>query len=452
MSRRFIRLLGICLLGGSLVTGCQIDGDQAEEIGQSMAPVIVPDGVELVPDHYIVMFENDVPRNTISMAADRVRQERDGSQVTYVYGVIPAFAAKLNARALDALRRDSRVAYIEQDIVMHANTVHSTNADGIDRVDQRTLPRDGQFDDYGNSGAGVHAYVIDTGIRTTHSEFTGRVGAGRDLVDNDADPSDCHGHGTHVASTVAGTQYGLAKGATVHGVRVLNCQGSGSNSGVIAGVDWVTSNHIKPAVANMSLGGSATSTLDQAVANSVAAGVTFAVAAGNDNANACNYSPAREASAITVAAADDSDGRASFSNFGTCVDIFAPGVSILGAWYNSDTATNTISGTSMASPHVAGAAALYLQSNPGATPAQVAAALNDNGSINCISSVSGTPNVLLHNNYTAGQYDCGGGGGGGDPDPNSCYASNACGGTAPGGCYCDLWCVFFGDCCSDGPC
>jgi aqualysin 1 len=451
MSRRFIRLLGICLLGGSLVTSCQIEGEQAEEIGQSMAPVIVPEGVELIPDRYIVMFENDVPRNAISMAANRVMQENDGNEVTHIYGVIPAFAAKLDARTLDALRRNPQVAYIEQDIMMYASTVHSTSADGIDRVDQRTLPRDGLFDDYGNTGADVHVYVIDTGIRTTHSEFTGRVGAGRDTVDNDADPSDCHGHGTHVASTAVGTQYGLAKGATVHGVRVLNCQGSGTNSGVIAGVDWVTSNHIKPAVANMSLGGGANSTLDQAVANSVAAGVTYAVAAGNDNANACNYSPARTASAITVAAADDSDKRASFSNYGTCVDIFAPGVTILGAWHSSDTATNTISGTSMASPHVAGAAALYLESNPGATPAQVAAALNDSGTINCISTVSGSPNVLLHNNFAAGQYDCGGDGGGGT-NPNSCYDNSACGGAAPGGCYCDIWCIFFGDCCSDGPC
>ena len=188
--------------------------------------------------------------------------------------------------------------------------------------------------------------------------------------------NDCNGHGTHVAGTTGGTTYGVAKQVTLHAVRVLSCTGSGSNAGVIAGVDWVTQNHVKPAVANMSLGGGVSTALDQAVANSISAGVSYAIAAGNSNANACNSSPARVASAVTVGSTTNTDARSSFSNFGTCLDIFAPGSSITSAWNTSDTATNTISGTSMASPHVAGALALYLQTNPGASAATATQALD----------------------------------------------------------------------------
>jgi subtilisin family serine protease len=217
--------------------------------------------------------------------------------------------------------------------------------------------------------------------------------------------TDCNGHGTHVAGTVGGTLHGVAKGVSLVAVRVLGCNGSGTNAGVIAGVDWVANNHVKPAVANMSLGGGASTTLDNAVANAISKGVTFAVAAGNGNflgiaQNACNYSPARVPSAITVGATTKTDAKASYSNYGTCVDIFAPGSSITSAWYTSTTATNTISGTSMASPHVAGVAALYLQSNPGATPAGVASALIAGATLNKVTSPgSGSPNRLLFTAY-----------------------------------------------------
>ena len=239
---------------------------------------------------------------------------------------------------------------------------------GLDRIDQRSLPLNNTYT-YNATGAGVKAYIIDTGIRTTHTQFGGRAIDGFDAIDSALPAADCNGHGTHVAGTVGGTTYGVAKGVTLVAVRVLDCNGSGSTSGVIAGINWVTGNHAAgaPAVANMSLGGGASSALDKAVRNSIADGVTYALAAGNDNTNACNQSPARTAEALTVGSTTSSDARSSFSNFGTCVDLFAPGSSITSAWNTNDTATNTISGTSMATPHVAGAAALYLQGTPART-------------------------------------------------------------------------------------
>lgn len=234
---------------------------------------------------------------------------------------------------------------------------------GLDRIDQRDLPLNSNYH-YDYDGSGVTAFVIDTGVRNTHNEFGGRASSGYDFIDNDNDSSDCNGHGTHVAGTIGGSTYGVAKNVNIVGVRVLNCSGSGTNSGVISGINWVKNNAQGPSVANMSLGGGASQALDDAVNAAVAAGISFVVAAGNDNSNACNYSPARAANAVTVGSTTSTDSRSSFSNYGTCLDIYAPGSSITSAWYNSNSATNTISGTSMASPHVAGVAALYLAENP----------------------------------------------------------------------------------------
>jgi aqualysin 1 len=366
-----------------------------EEVG---APSLAVQAGEVIPGSYIVVLREAPGLARAASVASAMGVA--SSAMRHVYNhALNGFAADLSPADVERLARDPRVAFIEPDRVVTTQATQSPVTWGLDRIDQRNLPLSNSFT-YTRTGSGVHAYIIDTGIRATHVEFTGRVGAGRDIVGNDNDPNDCNGHGTHVAGTVGGTTYGVAKAVTLHAVRVLNCAGSGSNSGVIAGIDWVRLNHVKPAVANMSLGGGASTATDQAVANAVAAGVTMVVAAGNSNANACNYSPARAPSAITVGATTSTDARASYSNFGTCVDIFAPGSSITSAWRTSNTATNTISGTSMASPHVAGVAALYLAGNTGASPATVANALIANATTGVVTGAgTGSPNRLLFTNY-----------------------------------------------------
>jgi serine protease len=306
------------------------------------------------------------------------------------------FVAEADDAALAKLLADPRVAYVEEDGYVSINATQTGATWGIDRVDQRNLPLDGSYT-YNTNAAGVHAYIIDTGVLLAHSQFSGRMGNGFDAVTSGGNANDCNGHGTHVAGTVGGSTYGVAKGVTIHPVRVLGCTGSGTNSGVIAGMDWVANNHVKPAVANMSLGGGASQATDDAVQRMVAAGVTVVVAAGNDNGDACTKSPARAPNAITVGSTTNTDARSSFSNFGTCVDIFGPGSSITSAWYTSTTATNTISGTSMASPHVAGVAALYLAGNTTATPAQVTTAIINASTPNKVTSPgTGSPNRLLY--------------------------------------------------------
>jgi subtilisin family serine protease len=305
---------------------------------------------------------------------------------------VQGFSAQMSARQARRLAANPAVAYVEQDSVVHVDTTQSGATWGLDRVDQRNLPLSGSYT-YNQNTSGVTAYVIDTGILTSHSEFGGRAGVAYDALGGNG--QDCNGHGTHVAGTIGGATYGIAKSVTLRAVRVLDCGGSGTNSGVIAGVDWVTGNRVRPAVANMSLGGGISSALDSAVSRSINSGVTYALAAGNSNANACNSSPARVGAAITVGATTSSDARASYSNYGSCLDIFAPGSSITSAW--SDGGTNTISGTSMASPHVAGAAALYLSGNSGASPATVRDALVNKATTNVVGSPgSGSPNRLLY--------------------------------------------------------
>lgn len=422
-----------------LVAGCVAPENEPLLVDSTLAPLLNAE-IEAVPGEYIVVFKDNVGANAVSAAIQDIQLSRD-SAVMREYSVIPGFAGRLSASDLRAVRADKNVAYVEPNGIVRLNKVENVAADGIDRIDQRNLPRDGLYDDHGRDGSGVDVYIIDTGIRPTHNEFTGRVGVLRDFV-GDGRTTDCQGHGTHVASTAAGTQFGVADGATVHGIRVLNCAGSGTFAGVIDGINFVAGHCNGDCVANMSLGGGLFQAVNDAVTNAVASGIPFALAAGNENTDACTRSPASTPTAITVAAADDNDRRASFSNFGNCVDIFAPGVSILGADIGNDNDTQTISGTSMASPHVAGVMAQILDCNPGASPAEVENILEGAATGGIISDVRGSPNLMLFNDF-----DCGGGGA-----PNSCAGSNSCGGQAPAGCFCDQFCEAFGDCCPDGPC
>lgn len=363
-----------------------------------------------IPDQYIVVLKDDVARSsreagwapTVSAVAQDMAVIY-GAKVEHVYEhALSGFVGRLEKQDLERLLNDPRVAYVEEDGLVWASATQSGATWGLDRIDQRNLPLSGTYT-YDTTATNVRVYVIDTGIRAAHSDFGGRVLAGYTAISDGRGTEDCSGHGTHVAGTVGGATWGVAKGVRLVPVRVLDCQGSGTNSGVIAGVDWVTANRVKPAVANMSLGGGISTALDNAVTNSINAGVFYAVAAGNENQNACNSSPARVAAAMTVGATTNTDARASFSNWGTCLDIFAPGNSITSAWYTSNTATNSISGTSMASPHVAGVGALYLANNPTATPAQVKAALIDNATPNKVTSPgTGSPNRLLYSLFGGG--------------------------------------------------
>lgn len=317
-------------------------------------------------------------------------------------GVLNGVVVNASAQKIQQMLNNPNIEYIEQDQMMSVNPLAQTNANqpnaiwGLDRIDQQSLPLNSNYY-YDFDGSGVTAYVIDTGVRISHNEFGNRATHGYDFIDNDSDASDCNGHGTHVAGTIGGSAYGVAKNVNIVGVRVLGCNGSGSNSGVIAGINWVKNNASGPSVANMSLGGGASQATDDAVNNAVAAGISFVVAAGNDNSNACNYSPARATNAITVGSTASNDSRSSFSNYGNCLDIYAPGSSIKSAWYNSNSATNTISGTSMASPHVAGAVALYLDQTPNLSPSQIEAMLSQRSTKNTVSDAkAGSPNELLY--------------------------------------------------------
>ena len=321
-----------------------------------------------------------------------------GARISHTYGTaLNGYAIEANERQARLLAADARVASVAQDTRITVDrTQRNPPSWGLDRLDQPSLPLSKSYTSPGSGGSGVTVYVIDTGIRITHQDFDGRASYGWDFVDNDATAQDGNGHGTHVAGTIAGTTYGVAKKAKVVAVRVLDNAGAGTTSQVIAGIDWVTRHAHKPAVANLSLGGIHNAQLDAAVRNSIAAGVTYTVAAGNDGLSAGLYSPADVKEAITVGATDRTDARAAFSNFGPAVDLFAPGVSITSASYASDTGKATFSGTSMASPHAAGAAAVYLAGHPRATPAQVSAALVSGAVSGKVSGAGiGSPDKLL---------------------------------------------------------
>lgn len=359
------------------------------------APLYGADDPEAIDGRWIVVFDERASDDEV--ARERRSSRARGAKVHHEYdAALRGYAATMTDEEVERLRQDPRVAYIEADqTVSVAQTSQSPATWGLDRIDQRSLPLNGTYT-YDRTGAGVNAYIIDTGIRASHTQFGGRIVGGATAISDGRGSDDCNGHGTHVAGTVGGSTHGVAKQVTLVPVRVLGCTGNGSLSGVIAGVDWVTRTHSKPAVANMSLGGGVATSLDDAVRNSVAAGVTYVVAAGNSNANACNGSPARVSQALTVGASTSTDMRSSFSNWGSCVDILAPGSSITAPWHTSNTATNTISGTSMAAPHVAGVAALLLQGSPSASPASIHATIVNNATTGVLGDLRGSPNRLVY--------------------------------------------------------
>lgn len=372
-----------------------------------------------VPGQYIVVFHEDVIRNQVqdALAARAGRADAAAERaalaaeventvvdvaaahdlrVGRVYShALQGMAVAAEPSAIEKLLNDPRVAYVEENGYFTLSATQTNATWGLDRVDQRNLPLNTTYI-YDYTGSNVRAYIIDTGI-SAHNQFGSRLLPGYTAISDGYGTSDCNGHGTHVAGTVAGTTWGVAKQANVVPVRVFGCGNTTTTAAIVAGIDWVRLNHVKPAVANMSLGGGASSALDTATNNLNDAGVTVVAAAGNSNANACNYSPARVPNAVTVGSTTRTDARSSFSNFGTCVNIFAPGSEITSAWNTSPTASAILSGTSMAAPHVAGAAALYLQTNPTATPAAVRSWLYGNATTGVLTGIgTGSPNRLLY--------------------------------------------------------
>ena len=359
-----------------------------------------------VEDQYIVVLKDEMPSVQAREALLQNFATQHGGELIRTYvAALNGGVIRMNEAKAKALANHPFIGYIEQDSViqlivpMGTTTQDPSPSWGLDRIDQQSLPLNSAYN-YNNDGTGVNAYVIDTGIRISHSEFNGRATLGYDVIKGNSKGGDCNGHGTHVAGTIGGSNYGVAKNVKLIAVRVLNCQGSGTTSGVITGIDWVIKNVSRPAVANMSLGGGTSVSLDTAVSNSINAGISYAVAAGNSSQDACVSSPSRVPSAITVGATDQTDTRPSWSNFGKCLDLFAPGVSIKSAWIGSDTATNTISGTSMATPHVTGVVALKLQGTPSATPGEIADDLINKSTQGAVINAGiNSPNRLLFTDY-----------------------------------------------------
>ncbi|MFC4504841.1 MULTISPECIES: S8 family serine peptidase [Streptomyces] len=395
---RLIGVLGAALLVGVPGTAFSGTASAASPAGQP-APLVAAEGQSAIPGRYVVVLRSKPSGKAAAPPAAAVARARaEGVRVERVYGhALTGYAAELSPAQLTEVRSDPDVAYVAEDGYAQLDGTQSPATWGLDRVNQTSLPLDNTYTDNA-TGAGVTAFVIDSGIRATHTQFGGRVSGGADFVGDGNGTNDCRGHGTHVAGTIGGSTYGVAEGVSLVPVRVFGCSGSSPFSTVIAGVDWVTAHHSGPSVANMSLSGGAYQPLDDAVNNSINSGVVYAVAAGNSNDNACNYSPARTPAAITVGASTSADSRdTSYSDYGSCVTLFAPGTGITSAWIGSDTATNTIDGTSMATPHVAGVAALYLQGRTGVPPATVKRWITDAATPGVLSNIgTGSPNRLLY--------------------------------------------------------
>lgn len=351
---------------------------------------------EAIPGSYIVTLKETAGFRA-SAAQGKKLIAGYGGRIERTYtSALNGYAAQLSSTAAKRLAADPAVASVEQNQKVHSTATQTNAPWGLDRIDQPNLPLNGTFTYPDSAGVNTTVYVLDTGVRITHQDIVGRASNGYDFVDNDNVAQDGNGHGTHVATTAAGTVYGVAKKAKIVAVRVLNNSGSGTTAGVIAGVDWITANHVASSVANVSLGGGPSTTLDNAVRRSIASGVTYSIAAGNSNAPASGFSPARVETALTVGATTRTDARATYSNHGPLVDLFAPGSDITAGWATSDTATYTGNGTSFAAPHVAGAAAVYLTNHPGSSPAAVGTALVNGATSNVLTGIgTGSPNKLL---------------------------------------------------------
>ncbi|ENM3940160.1 S8 family peptidase [Vibrio cholerae] len=413
----FKKFLSLCIVSTFSVAATSALAQPNQLVGKSspqqLAPLMKAASGKGIKNQYIVVLKQPATIMSNDLQAFQQFTQRSVNALANKHALeiknvfdsaLSGFSAELTAEQLQALRADPNVDYIEQNQIITVNPIISASANaaqdnvtwGIDRIDQRDLPLNRSYN-YNYDGSGVTAYVIDTGIAFNHPEFGGRAKSGYDFIDNDNDASDCQGHGTHVAGTIGGAQYGVAKNVNLVGVRVLGCDASGSTEAIARGIDWVAQNASGPSVANLSLGGGISQAMDQAVARLVQRGVTAVIAAGNDGKDACQVSPAREPSGITVGATDSNDRRSKHSwasNWGSCVDIFAPGSDVTSASHRGG--TTTMGGTSMAAPHVAGAVALYLQENKNLSPNQIKTLLSDRSTKGKVSDTQGTPNKLLY--------------------------------------------------------
>ena len=397
-----LRLAGLPLLAAVLGLSGAVSPSSGGPAAASGPTIRHAGSPTAVAGSYLVVLENGA---AATGAADVARSlaARYHGRIGQIYSsALHGFSVRLTAAQALRLAASPEVAYVEQDqVVRPFATQPNPPSWGLDRIDQRNLPLDNSYT-YTTTAANVHVYVIDTGIRITHQDFGGRASYGRDVIDNDNIADDCNGHGTHAAGVAGGTAHGVAKGVQLVAVRALSCAGSATTAQVVAGIDWVTANAVTPAVANLAIGGGISTALDTAVTNSINSGVTYSVVAGASNSDACNFSPARVPAAITTGATDINDQRASFSNFGPCLDLFAPGVGITSTAHTSDTATVTLSGTSMATAHVTGAAALILADHPTFTPQQVRDTMVANATPGVVGNPGpGSPNLLLYTLFGA---------------------------------------------------